>query len=94
MSIHVFPILNPPSHLPPHPIPQGRPSAQALGVLSHAIHFFIQYILIVTELLLCTRDSWRQWGYRSEQWYPRLSTQAGDDAGSGQNKAVEQAGSG
>ena len=26
----------PPSHLPPHPIPQGHPSAPALGTLSHA----------------------------------------------------------
>ena len=26
----------PPSHLPPHPIPQGRPSAPALRALSHA----------------------------------------------------------
>ena len=23
MGVHVFPILNPPSHLSPHPIPQG-----------------------------------------------------------------------
>ena len=26
----------PPSHLPPHPIPQGRPSAPALSALSYA----------------------------------------------------------
>ena len=26
----------PPTHLPPHPIPQGHPSAPALGTLSHA----------------------------------------------------------
>ena len=26
----------PPSHLPPHPIPQGHPSAPALSTLSHA----------------------------------------------------------
>ena len=26
----------PPSHLPPHPIPQGHPSAPALNTLSHA----------------------------------------------------------
>ena len=36
MGVHVFPILNPPSHLPPHPIPQGHPSAPALSTLSHA----------------------------------------------------------
>jgi len=28
-SVHVFPILNPPSHLPPHTIPLGHPSAPA-----------------------------------------------------------------
>ena len=27
-----------PSHLPPHPIPQDHPSAQALGTLSHALN--------------------------------------------------------
>ena len=27
---------NPPSYLPPHPIPQGHPSAPALSTLSHA----------------------------------------------------------
>ena len=36
MAVHVFPILNPPSHLLPHPIPQGHPSALALSTLSHA----------------------------------------------------------
>ena len=29
---------DPPSHLPPHPIPQGHPSAQALSTLSHALN--------------------------------------------------------
>ena len=28
-GVHVFPILNPPSHLPPHTIPLGHPSAPA-----------------------------------------------------------------
>ena len=31
VGVHVFPILNLPSHLPPHPIPQGHPSALALS---------------------------------------------------------------
>ena len=35
MGVHVFPILNPPAHLPLHPIPQGHPSAPALSTLSH-----------------------------------------------------------
>ena len=36
MGVHVFLILNTPFHLPPHPIPQGHPSAPALSALSHA----------------------------------------------------------
>ena len=39
ISIYVFmcpPILNPPSHLPPHPIPLGCPRAPALDALLHA----------------------------------------------------------
>ena len=32
MGVHVSPFLN----LPPHPIPQGHPSAPALSTLSHA----------------------------------------------------------
>ena len=36
MGIRVFPILSTPSHLPPHPIPLGHPSAPALSTLSHA----------------------------------------------------------
>ena len=36
MGIHMFPILNPSSHVPPHPIPQGHPSAPALSILSRA----------------------------------------------------------
>ena len=35
-SVHVFPILNPPSHLPPRTISLGHPSAQALSILYHA----------------------------------------------------------
>ena len=33
------PHLEPPSHLPPHPIPQGCPSAPALSALFHASTF-------------------------------------------------------
>ena len=35
MGIHVF-THEPLTHLPPHPIPQGHPSAPALSTLSHA----------------------------------------------------------
>ena len=34
----------PPSHLPPHPIPQGHPSAPALSALSHASNLDWWYI--------------------------------------------------
>ena len=33
MGIHLFPILNPPSHLPPHTIPLGHPGALAPSIL-------------------------------------------------------------
>ena len=39
----------PPSHLPPHPIPQGHPSAPALSTLSHAPNLdqrFISHMII------------------------------------------------
>ena len=35
-GVHVFPILNPPPTSPPHPTPQGHPSAPAPSTLSHA----------------------------------------------------------
>ena len=34
----------PPSHLPPHPIPQGHPSAPALSTLSHVSYLDLQSI--------------------------------------------------
>ena len=48
-GVHVFPILNPPSHLPLHPIPLGHPSAPALKTLSHALNLdwrSISYMII------------------------------------------------
>ena len=36
MDVHVSPILNSASYLPPHPIPQSHPSALAQSTLSHA----------------------------------------------------------
>ena len=49
MGVHVFPILNPPSHFPPHPIPLGHPSAPALSTLSHASNldwWFVSHMII------------------------------------------------
>ena len=49
MGVHVFPILNPPSHLSPHPIPLGHPSAQALSTLYHASNLdwpFVSHVII------------------------------------------------
>ena len=34
MGVHMSPVLN----SPPHPIPQGPPSALALSTLSHALN--------------------------------------------------------
>ena len=34
--VYMCPHLDPPSHLPPHPIPQSHPTAPALSTLSHA----------------------------------------------------------
>ena len=36
MGVHEFQILNPPSHIPPHTIPLGHPSASAPSTLYHA----------------------------------------------------------
>ena len=47
MGVHVFPILNPPAHLPPHPIPVGHPSAPAPRTLYHASNlWFISHVII------------------------------------------------
>ena len=43
-SVHVFPILSPRSHLPPHLIPQGHPSAPARSTLSHALNLDWQFV--------------------------------------------------
>ena len=45
MGVHVFPILNPPSHLPPHTIPLGHPSAPAPSILYHASNLDWRFIL-------------------------------------------------
>ena len=44
MGVHVFPILNPSPHLPPHPITQGHANAPALSTLSHALNLDWQSI--------------------------------------------------
>ena len=48
-GVHVFPILTPPSHLPPHTIPPGHPSAPALSILYHASNLdwrLISYVIL------------------------------------------------
>jgi len=42
MGVHVFPILNPPSHLPPCTIPLGHPSAPGPSILR--IFFKLQFL--------------------------------------------------
>ena len=49
MGVHVFPILNPSSHLPHHPIPLGHPSTPAPRTLYHASNLdwrFISHMII------------------------------------------------
>ena len=48
-GIHRFPILNPPSHLPPRTIPLGYPSTAAPSILYHASNLdwqFISYMIL------------------------------------------------
>ena len=52
MGVHVLPILDPPSHIPPHPIPQGHPSAPALSTLSHAPNLVIYFTHNIHVLML------------------------------------------
>ena len=49
MGIHVFPILT----LPPHPIPQGHPSAPALSTLSHASNLDWQSVSHIIYMFQC-----------------------------------------
>ena len=44
MGARVFPILNSPSHHPPHPIPLGDPSAPAPSILYHASNLDWQFV--------------------------------------------------
>ena len=49
MGVHVFPILNPPSHLPPYTIPLGHPSAPAPSILYLASNLdwqFVSYMIL------------------------------------------------
>ena len=43
-GVHVFPILNPSSHLPPHTIPLGHPHAPAPRIQYHASNLDWQFI--------------------------------------------------
>ena len=44
MGVHVFPTLNPPSQLPPHPIILDHPSKPAPSILYHASNLDWQFI--------------------------------------------------
>ena len=63
MGVHVFPILNPPPHLHPHPIPQGHPSVPALSTLSHASDLDWQSIshMITYMFQCCSLKSSHPW---------------------------------
>ena len=48
-GVHVLPILNHPSHLPPHTIPLGHPSAAAPSILYPASNMdwqFVSYMIL------------------------------------------------
>ena len=49
MGVHVFPILNTPSHLPPCTVPLGHPSAPAPSILYPASNLdwrFVSYMIL------------------------------------------------
>ena len=49
MGVHMFPILNPPVHLPPHTTPLGHPGAPALSILYSASNLdwrFISHMIL------------------------------------------------
>ena len=59
MGVHVFPILNPHTHLPPHPIPLGHPSAPAPSTLYHASNLawrFISHMIIYMFQCHCLKS--------------------------------------
>ena len=74
-GVTCVPHLEPPSHLPPHPIPLGHPSAPALSTLSHAskldrqstshmiIYMFQCYSLKSSHTHL------NDWNCHSDHWY-------------------------
>ena len=48
-GVYVFPILNPPSHIPPHIIPLGHPSVPAPSILYPASNLdwrFVSYMIL------------------------------------------------
>ena len=54
MGVHVSPYPEPLSHLPPHPIPLGCPSAPALSALFHASNLHWSSILhMVVYMFQC-----------------------------------------
>ena len=61
----------PPTHLPPHPIPQGHPSAPALSTLSHALNLNWWSILcMIIHMFQC---------YSLKSSHPRLLPQSPKD---------------
>ena len=71
MGVHVFPILNPPSHFPPHPIPLGHPSAPILSTLSHTSNLDWRSVLrMIIYMFHC---------YSLKSSHPSLSPQSPKD---------------
>ena len=59
-SVHMFAILNPPSHLPPHTIPLGHPSAPAPSFLYPASNLDWQFISYMISKKLLPRPMSRR----------------------------------
>ena len=64
MGVHVSPLPDPPSHLPPYPIPLGCPRALALSALLHALNFHWSSIShMIIYMFQC---------YTLKSYHPRL----------------------
>ena len=69
--VYMCPHLDPPSHLPPHPIPQSHPTAPALSTLSHACNLDWWSVLhMIIYMFQC---------YSLRSSHPRLLPQSPED---------------
>jgi len=81
MGVHVFPILNPPSHLPPHPIPKhvcyhmwNRSPVQVWCLRQGAQGWCTGMIWVLKDDSELVRWAVREWivSYRENRYVPRM----------------------